>query len=800
MSVQIHAVEHTRVVVDVPGSLDELLEAAGAYIQGPRRIGALRLISDAYAFATEAHAGQQRLSGEDYVNHPLAVAILLTDLRLDEAAIAAALLHDTVEDAGTDLETIQDRFGHEVADLVDGVTKLGMLEITNLEEEQAQSLRKMFLAMARDIRVVLVKLADRLHNIRTVSALPDAKLRRFCTETLEIYAPLAGRLGIFHWKWQLEDGSFREINPSRYRQLANVIDSRRIEREQLVNEVMEELRTKLEEAGLDAEVSGRAKHLYSIDRKMREAQVELEEIYDLLAFRLVVHSVDDCYRALAVVHSSWRAVSGQFDDYISSPKANHYQSLHTAMVGPGGRAFEVQIRTEDMHREAEFGVAAHWRYKEGHLGQEDFVNKLAWVRQVLEWQEDLETAAPFVDILKADIFGDQVLVFTPQGEVLDLPRGATPLDFAYRIHTEVGHSCIGAKVNGRLVPLKRELQSGDTVEILTSRAGRGPSRDWLTIVQTGYARDKVRQWFKRQERAENEEFGRGLLNEELHRIGHEGISQIAEKDFQRVIERLSFSNLSGLLVAIGYGAVTPTQVINRLGIEASEPTFLPAGDAAEFVYPRLATITTGVNVSGTGDLHTRLGSCCGPLPGDDIVGFITRGRGVTVHRADCPNIANNTETERIIDVSWTTQRVETAVRLPTRLATCCNPTPERDIAGLREGGDVVVHAVGCEKLKGDRQSLVEVTWGEEEASLFPVQIVLAATDRGGLLRDMAAVVAEEGYSIVSANVETDKDGIAEMVVNLNLSNITELSHLLHRLQSIRQVITARRETSSSRRG
>ena len=796
MSVQIHAVEHTRVVGDVPGSLEELLERAGEHIQGPRRAGALHLIEDAYAFAAEAHAGQKRLSGDEYITHPLAVALLLTELRLDEVAIAAALLHDTIEDAGADFKSIQDRFGHEVADLVEGVTKLGMLEITNLEEEQAQSLRKMFLAMARDIRVVMVKLADRLHNIRTVSALPAEKRKRFCDETLEIYAPLAGRLGIFHWKWQLEDGSFRELSPVRYRELAESLDSRREERENLVNEVMEQLRVKLEEAGLDAEVSGRAKHLYSIDRKMREAHIETDEIYDLMAVRIVVRSVDDCYQALAVVHARWRAVSGQFDDYISAPKSNNYQSLHTALSGPGGKPFEVQIRTEEMHWEAELGVAAHWRYKEGHLGQEDFVKKLAWVRQVLEWQEDLDTAAPFVDILKADIFGDQVLVFTPNGDVLDLPRGATPLDFAYRIHTEVGHGCIGAKVNGRLVPLKRELESGDTIEILTGKSGHGPSRDWLTIVQTGYARDKVRQWFKRQKRAENEEFGRTLLNDELGRIGHEGLAQVGEEDLQRVIKRLSFSNLEGLLAAIGYGAVTATQVINRLGIEPAREPFLPVPGGAEVVHPRPPTIPTGVNVAGTGDLHTRLGSCCIPLPGDEIVGYITRGRGVTVHRADCPNITKTDEPERLIDVSWSAQRIESTVRLPTRLAPCCNPTPEQDIVGVRDGGEVVVHAVDCEKVAG--KDPIEVSWGEPEEAFFLARIKLTATDRGGLLRDVAAVVAEEGYSIVSATVDTTVDGVAEMTVSLNLSNISELSRLLHRLQSIRQVLTASREAPTSR--
>lgn len=794
MNVQIHQVEHTRVIADVPGTIEELVEKAGMYIRGPRRASALLLIDRAYRFAVDAHAGQTRLSGDPFICHPLAVALLLTELRLDEAAIVAALLHDTIEDAGTELSALKSEFGPEVADLVDGVTKLGMLEVANLEEEQAQSLRKMFLAMSQDIRVVLVKLADRLHNIRTAHALPIAKRKRFCSETLEIFAPLAGRLGIFQWKWQLEDGAFRELSPDRYREIGRSLDVRREEREQLVNEVMEDLCDGLQQAGLEAEVSGRAKHLYSIDRKMSGAQIEMDKIYDLIAIRIIVPTVEDCYRVLAVVHSKWRAIAGQFDDYISTPKTNHYQSLHTALSGPGGMPFEAQIRTEEMHREAELGVAAHWRYKEGHLGQEEFVKKLAWVRQVLEWQEDVETAAPFIDVLKADIFGDQVLVFTPKGEVIELPRGATPLDFAYRIHTEVGHSCIGAKANGRLVPLKRELESGDTIEILTSNSGHGPSRDWLTIVQTGYARDKVKQWFKHQKRAENEGFGRTLLNEELHRIGHEGMTHISDTDLQAVIQRLSFSDLGGMLAAIGYGAVTPTQVINRLGIEPARVPFLPVPGGTDVVHPRPASVPAGVNVSGTGDLHTRLGSCCNPLPGDEIVGFITRGRGVTVHRSDCPNITNTRDSERLLDVSWIAQRVESAVRLPTRLATCCRPAPGRRIIGVREGGEVVVHARGCEAI-GGMFDPIDVSWGEPESGLFSAKIRLTATDRGGLLRDVASVVAEDGYSIVSASVDTNEEGVAEMVVSLNLANISDLSRLLHRLQSIRQVLTAHREVS-----
>ncbi len=797
MAVTLREVEQIRLVDPTPVSIEEILERAGTYISGPRRASALRMIGEAHKLAAQCHDGQTRLTGDPFISHPLAVAALLTDIRLDEAALCAALLHDVIEDSTCDLETLADKFGAEVADLVDGVTKLTQLNLADLEDAEARTLRKMFVAMARDIRVVLVKLADRLHNVRTAYALPDKNRIRFCQETLDIFAPLAGRLGIWQWKWQLEDGAYRHLAPSRYELLARLLDVRREERDARVNSTMEVIKEKLEDAGISAEISGRAKHIYSIDEKMRRNSVEIDQVYDLIALRVIVTTIEECYHVLAIVHSESRAIPGQIDDYISSPKHNGYQSLHTAVMGPDGVPFEVQIRTEDMHHESEYGVAAHWRYKEGQLDQEDFDSKLAWIRQVLEWQEDLETAAPLVDMLKGDIFSDQVFVFTPKGEVLDLPAGATPLDFAYRIHTEVGHHCIGAKVNGRLVSLDDELRNGDRVEILTSKGSRGPSRDWLTIVRTGHARDKVRQWFKRQERAENEDYGRLLLDNELRRLGHRGLAKVDQKALEDVAERLSFADISGLLAAIGYGAVTPTQAIHRLGIDTDEEL-----DEVEETDEIVATaealggiVQPPVNVLGTGDLLTRLGVCCDPLPGDSIIGFITRGRGVTVHKADCPNVANEPEPERLIQVSWGGQTLRNSAGLPSRLASCCMPAWGSAIVGERVGGEVAVHLANCPRISTNGSERIIVVWGEETHARLPVALRVTATDRGGLLRDVAGVVAEEGYSITSASVSTSNDGLAVLRVSLEIANIDDLGRLLNRLQSVRNVISARREGS-----
>ncbi len=795
MAVTLREVEQIRLVDPRPVLIDEILERAGEYISGPRRAVALKMIREAHELAQDCHDGRARLSGEPFIQHPLSVAALLTDIRMDEAAVCAALLHDVVEDSTCEIETLADKFGAEVAELVDGVTKLTQFNLADLEDAQSRTLRKMFIAMARDIRVVLVKLADRLHNVQTAHALPEDKRIRFCQETLDIFAPLAGRLGIFQWKWQLEDGAFRHLARNRYELLSRLLDARHEERDARVKATMQVLKEKLESAGMTAEISGRAKHIYSIDQKMRRNGIEIDQVYDLTALRVIVKTVEECYQALAMVHAQWRTIPGQIDDYISSPKHNRYQSLHTALIGPGGMPFEVQIRTEEMHHESEYGVAAHWRYKEGRFVQEDFDEKLSWIRQVLEWQEDLETAAPLVDILKGDIFSDQVFVFSPKGDVVDLPAGATPLDFAYRIHTEVGHRCIGAKVNQRLVPLEYELRNGDRVEILTSKGGHGPSRDWLTIVRTGHARDKVRQWFKRQERAENEDYGKLVLDNELRRLGHRGLARVDQKALEGVAERLSFADVSGLIAAIGYGAVTATQVINRLGLDARDPVD-EAEDLQEIAASEAAIgarVQPPVNVLGTGDLLTNLGNCCNPIPGDSIIGFITRGRGVTVHNSACPNVANISEPERLVQVSWGGQSLRNSAGLPSRLAPCCLPTWGSKIVGERVGGDAVVHRAGCSQISTKGVEQLDVFWGEEVHTRLPVTLRITAADREGLLRDVAGVVAEEGYSITSASVSTTSDGLAQLKVNLELANINELTRLLNRLQSIRNVISARRE-------
>ncbi len=714
--------------VDPPISPAKLLATVADYLGGDHS-EQLAIIERAFEFAARSHHGQRRRSGEPYVSHPLAVANLLAELRMDPDTIAAGLLHDVLEDCGVSSAQISAQFGPQVAQLVDGVTKLTRLDLDHIEGERALTMRKMFLAMARDIRVVIVKLADRLHNIRTVSVLNPDQIAHVCEETLELYAPLAGRLGMWTWRWQLEDEAFRQFKPDEYSKIARLLEMRRNQRETLASDVVADLGGHLSASGLEASLSGRAKHIYSIYRKMRRKGVEFDQIHDLIAVRVIVRTIEDCYRALAVVHSNWRAIAGQFDDYISAPKANRYQSLHTAVLGPGSQRFEVQIRTELMHREAEYGVAAHWRYKEGKPDAESFDEKLAWIRQVLEWQDDLESAEPLIDILKADVFSDQLFVFTPQGDVIDLPRGSTPLDFAYRIHTEVGHHCIGAKVNGRLVPLRYELSTGDAVEIQTNKSSKGPSRDWLSIVATGSARNKIRQWFKHQTRSENENHGRRLLDRELTRIGHGPLSAIDPAILMKAARRLSYVDIPALLMGVGYGAVTATQVVNRLGLETATSAYVVPEPSVT------ASRSGGVTVGDIDSALTRLAACCGPLPGDAIVGYVTRGKGVTVHRAGCANIVKSLNLGRLVDVRWK----------------------------------------------------------QNPARAFPATILIAAEDREGLLRDIAAVVTEEGHNIESADVETSGDGGCTVHIVVALGSIGELTRLLDRLHLIRNVTEVFRE-------
>jgi len=698
------------------------------------------LLRRAFDLASHAHADQKRASGEPYIQHCLAVAQMLAELRLDTDTLAAALMHDTLEDTSVTYEELSTEFGEEIARLVDGVTKLGQIDqLSGLsernikEDAQAESLRKMFLAMVDDVRVVLIKLADRLHNMRTLSSLPEHKRKRIARETLEIFAPLANRLGIWQMKWELEDLSLRHLEPDIYKGIATLIDERRPDRERYITKIVSQVREELNNAGIDdAKVEGRPKHIYSIYRKMQRKGVDFDQIYDVRGVRVTVETTRDCYAALGVIHSLWRPIPGEFDDYIATPKDNMYRSLHTAVVGPEGKPLEVQIRTYEMDYTAELGIAAHWRYKEGQRQDPTFDNKIAWLRQLMEWRQEVTDAHEFIDSLKTDVFQDRVYSFTPKGDIIDLPNGSTPIDFAYHIHTEVGHRCRGAKANGRLVALDYQLRNGDQVEILTAKRG-GPSRDWLNphlgYIKTSRARSKVRQWFKRQNREENIVQGREMLERELKRLG------LDETPYDQIAKRFNFDKVDDLMAAIGAGDINAHQIAGR-ALELAEPE----EEILEVPLVRALppTPATGVRVNGVGDLLTNLARCCNPLPGDNIVGYITRGRGVSIHRQDCPNI-------------------------------------------LR---------------MGDQERLIEVDWGTDQVTeTHPVNVRVEAYDRQGLLRDIASIVADESINLSAANVATrKKDNIATMMVTLEIADIDQLSRVLARIERLPNVVEARRQT------
>ncbi|MBE5808261.1 MAG: bifunctional (p)ppGpp synthetase/guanosine-3',5'-bis(diphosphate) 3'-pyrophosphohydrolase, partial [Clostridiales bacterium] len=602
------------------------------------------LVRRAYAFAEKAHANQIRKSGDPYFCHPCAVAVILADLMLDATTIAAGLLHDCVEDVeGVTEQGITEQFGQEVAVLVDGVTKLNQLDFSSREEAQAETLRKMFLAMAKDIRVVLIKLADRLHNMRTLKFHKPERQLAIAQETLDIYAPLAHRLGVYTIKWELEDLSLRYLDPDGFYELVRLIGMKRDEREKLVADVTQELKAKLFESGIrKCEIDGRPKHIYSIYKKMKSQNKTFDQIYDLIAVRVIVSTQTECYHVLGIVHATWPQVPGRFKDYISVPKANMYQSLHTTVVTQG-RPFEVQIRTFEMHRIAEYGIAAHWRYKEGKAVNE-LDNKLSWLRRILDWQGDVRDSTGFGEMLKVDLFADEVLVFTPKGEIVTLPKGATPLDFAYRIHSAVGNRCIGAKINHRIVPLSTQLETGDFVEIMTSSSSHGPSRDWLNIVKTSEAKAKIRAWLKREERDQNIVHGKDMLDREAKRLGY-SLSQLTKTEYvETLYKRYSVQSLEDMYAMVGFGGLSTQQVLNRLVEEYKK------AHKADDVLPPVAeqkeqperperhapsTSSNGVIVKGESGMLVRFAKCCNPLPGDKIIGYITRGRGVSVHRADC---------------------------------------------------------------------------------------------------------------------------------------------------------------------
>ena len=690
-------------------------------------------VRKAWNFAVEAHAAQKRASGEPYVSHPLAVAKILVELGLDQAAIVAALLHDIPEDTDYSLTDIEERFGTEVSRLVDGVTKLSKFGARSHEEQQAENIRKMLLAMAQDLRVVLIKLADRLHNMRTIDALPKEKQQRIARQTTEIYAPLAERLGIWQIKWELEDLSFRVLDPTEFRRLAEQLEGRRKAREAYVRRAMNVLRDALKDAGVEAELSGRPKHISSIWKKMQRKGANLSEIYDVHAIRVLVNDVQECYAALGVVHSMWRPIPGQFDDYIAVPKPNGYQSLHTAVIALDGKPLEVQIRTHSMHRVSEMGVAAHWRYKEGGKSDRDYDAKLAWIRQLVDWQLEVSDATEFVEGVKLDLLQDEVFVFTPKGDVKDLPAGSTPLDFAYRIHTDVGHSTIGAKVNNRLVPLDYKLKNGDIVEIVTTKAARGPSRDWLKIVQTGHAKEKIRQWFKKQEREENIVHGRESLDRELRRLARTSLEKLGSERVNEMAELYKFPTVDDFFAAIGYGAVSAQQVVTRMEV---------VDDANQVVLPQVAppmpARTDGVRVKGVGDLMIRFARCCHPIPGDPILGYITRGRGVTIHLPTCPTIVNEKDIGRLIEVEW-------------------------------EGS-------------------VQQT--------YPIAIRVEAYDRPGLLAEITNVVAENKVNIIAANVRMNPDHTATLQATLQVSSVAQLAKVLSRIEQVKDVHLVQRDMGS----
>jgi len=687
------------------------------------------LVGRAYRVAAEAHKGQTRQSGEPYVNHSLAVADILADLHLDSASLAAALLHDVPEDTTVTLENLRAEFGDEVSKLVDGVTKLQRIQDLSRSHRgeralaQAENVRKVFLASVDDIRVVMIKLADRLHNMRTLHYLPPEKQTRISQETLDVYAPLANRLGIWELKWQLEDLALQYLQPADYHEISSQLAEKRQEREKYIERVIQIVRTRLSEEDLQATLTGRPKHLYSIYRKMEEKRRSFEEIYDVRGVRILVDKVRDCYAVLGIIHSMWRPIHGEFDDYIAMPKANLYQSLHTAVIGPEGRPLEIQIRTQDMDRVAEYGIAAHWRYKEHARRDQSLEARIDWLRKVSEWRQEVEDASEFVESLKSDVFPERVYIFTPKGDIIDLPQGATPVDFAYHIHTEVGHRCRGAKVNGRLVPLDYQLHTGEQVDILTAKRG-GPSRDWLNpqhgYVRTARARQKARQWFRQQERAENVSQGREILEKELRRLN-------LERSFDEIAKLFKYQNVDLFLAAIGYGDIAPQHIAAKLD-EFTVPTTLPT----EMVLPSPSVV--GVQFKGVGDLLSRLGRCCNPVPGDPIIGYITRGKGVTIHRADCPNVANIPDTERLIEVEW---------------------------GIVREA--------------------------------YPVRIRVEAFDRAGLLRDIATIVADEGIRMSTAQASVDADNTTVVTATLEIHSVQQLRNVLSRLEGIRDVLDVRRE-------
>ncbi|MBQ4181927.1 MAG: bifunctional (p)ppGpp synthetase/guanosine-3',5'-bis(diphosphate) 3'-pyrophosphohydrolase, partial [Firmicutes bacterium] len=616
------------------------------------------LLEKAYSWATEYHKDQKRRSGEPYIIHPKAVGVILAEIGMDEKALCAGLLHDVVEDTACTLDMLEKEFGSEVAMLVDGVTKLTNLEFESKEERQAENIRKMFLAMSKDIRILVIKLCDRLHNLRTIQFMPPHKIREKCQETLDIYAPLAARLGMYAFKFEMEDIAFKNLEPEAYARLDAEMHARNEERSEVIKIIVEEVKKLLSDLGIKFEVYGRSKHYYSIYKKMTYQHKSLDEIFDLTAVRIIVDSVKDCYGVLGAVHTRWKPIPGRFKDYIAMPKPNNYQSLHTTVIGDNGNPFEIQIRTQEMHRVAEYGIAAHWKYKEG-IVKEDEEGKLAWLRQTLEWQQEVSDSKDFVDTLKMDLFSNQVFVFTPKGDVVELPAGSTPLDFAFKIHTAIGYKCVGAKVNGKMVTIDYELQNGEIVDIVTSANSKGPSIDWLKIVKTNSAKNKIRQYLKKENKSGNAEKGKELLEKTVKKKGLDQKEVLQNQYLLKAAKAMSYTNLEDLYNAVSYGGAVLNKTIKLCVDYYHEDIQIQLKEQEELKVKekkpdRKKPMTKGVTVKGVSNLYVRFARCCNPIPGDEIIGYTTKGRGIAIHRADCINMMSlpESEKERFIEVAW----------------------------------------------------------------------------------------------------------------------------------------------------
>ncbi|MEA1960639.1 MAG: bifunctional (p)ppGpp synthetase/guanosine-3',5'-bis(diphosphate) 3'-pyrophosphohydrolase [Bacillota bacterium] len=719
-------------------SVDNIIQKVKQYDQKAD----IQLIEKAYQCAYTAHSEQKRISGEPYIIHPVEVALILTDIEMDTASICAALLHDVIEDTNITYLTLEQEFGEEIALLVDGVTKLSKIEFKSREAAQAENLRKMFVAMAKDIRVILIKLADRLHNMRTLVYQSEYKQKEIARETMEIYAPLAHRVGVFRFKWELEDLAFLYLDHEMYYEISRRLKAKRKEREDYVNALKQQIKEGLEPIGIQGDIAGRPKNIYSIYKKMLKQNKTIDEIYDKIAIRVIVNEVRDCYGVLGVIHTMWQPLPGRFKDYIATPKPNMYQSLHTTLIGQGGEPFEVQIRTWEMHRTAEHGFAAHWRYKEGTTGGKEkdkkFEEKLSWLRQILEWQQDVNDEQEFMESLKIDLFDDTVFVFTPKGAVIELPKGSCPVDFAYRVHTEVGHRCTGARVNGRIVPLDLPLGNGDIIEIITSKSSAGPTPDWLNFVKTSSAKSRIKQWFKKEKRQDNIIKGHDLLESDLKKKHFAPRELLKQSKLSPVADRFSLNAVDDLYAAIGEGSLTANQVTNKIkdiyfqDTQVEDILKIPVVESSSTHKDRE---TSTITIKGVDDVMIRLARCCNPLPGDDIVGYITRGRGVSAHRVDCPNMQHymKEEKDRILEVEWASSR-----------------------------------------------------------GVYVVELEVKAVDRSRLTTDVMNVIADTRIRINSVFSRVTKNDMVVINLKLEIMDMGHLNAVKQRIQKIKDVIEVKR--------